>query len=157
MATKKKASHLNLSTLETRVLNAYKKLREDLGRVPNNVEIVKESGYSINSVGNARKTLVKMHLVSPAPRGKTPAPKRDKAAAILELIGDQTMPGWRDRKSAPQSGPVKVDAHAELQPSPVSAPPLVEAANAILDQIIRLDAQRKKLHDALGALGVDLT
>lgn len=147
---KLKRSLEDLNDRETKVLYAYTRLREQLGRVPNNQEISKVTKLSVNSVGSTRKTLIDLSLAAPSPRGKTPEVVRDKEKKKLQ------------RKTNPVVGPHKVFERQQLPDditqsaaAVLAAPrgPLADAANAIRNQLIINEEQREKLNAALKALG----
>ncbi len=142
----------NLSVVENIVLKEYEILTERLGRTPNNAELVQATGFTTSGVGSARKYLVKRGLAKASPMGKPPKSK--------PLTSVPKMKGVR--KSNPVGGPVKIMEHQQLPDDATQSAaevlalpqgPVADAANAIRDQLIAVEAQRTKLLNALHALG----
>lgn len=170
MATKKTSQEKtkrnlgNLNDRESKVLSAYTTLRTTYDRVPNNQEIAKATQLSVAQVGHARKTLVKSRLAKPSPRGKTPELSIDNAVddALKKMKTEKTKSKKKGKGSALR-GLVKVQPeHQQLPDDAMQSAaevlalprgPLADAANAIRNEIINLDAQLVKLKNALHALG----
>ena len=170
MATKKKTTRSlgNLDDRETKVLDAYNKLSDQTKRVPNNHEISKETKLNVNTVGLVRRALVKLKIMLPSPKGKTKAiavdaPKEKPIKNAIRFVDMRKSKRKRPTTSDLLRPLAKTQMEHQMLPDDsmqsaamvlaLPAGPLADAAAAIREQLVKLEASRSRLMAALTALG----